>query len=174
MNDESGERVSVDLYQKVHTIARLAAALRAQVLQAEEGRSGGGSVSAPSASTAAERPEVRAKVSSLGEFARTGFCVPPYIVGMLASRAFSVTVTSFLRSERHKRERRRTPAQRRNFQGSSQFVLGSRADGKHLFYVEGGEPEKQFSWRADAELDELGRASLALYRKMHISNFAFR
>ena len=47
MNDESGERVSVDLYQKVHTIARLVAALQAQVLQAEEGRSGGGSVSVP-------------------------------------------------------------------------------------------------------------------------------
>ena len=68
VDDVSGERVSVDLYEKVHTIARLAAALQAQVLQADEGRAGGGSVSAPSASAAAEHSEVRAKVSSLGEF----------------------------------------------------------------------------------------------------------
>ena len=95
------------------------------------------------------------------DFASTHFRVPPYIVGQLASRAFAESVTKFLRSKRQ--GRRKSPAE---------FVLGARADGRHLFYLE--TRKSAFTWRAESELDQQQAAMLAQYRELKLEPFAFR
>ena len=161
LDDVSGDRVSGKLYEQVHTIARNAAARRAQMLQGVNQRFGGGVTTAPAVSAAAEFPEFEREPTSLEDFASTHFRVPPYIVGQLASRALGLNVTKFLRSKRQ--GRRKSPAE---------FVLGARADGRHLFYLE--TRKSAFTWRAESELDQQQAAMLAQYRELKLEPFAFR
>ena len=161
LGDVSGDRVSAKLYEQIHTIARNAAARRAQVLQGGKERFGGGTTHAPAASAAAEFTEIESEPSTLEDFASTNFRVPPYIVGQLASRAFSLSVSKFLRRKRERR--RKSPAA---------FVLGSRADGRHLFYFEGR--KSVFTWRPETELDQQHIAILTQYRGLKLEDFAFR
>ena len=161
LDDVSGDRVSGKLYEQVHTIARNAAARRAQVLQGANQRFGGGTTTAPAASAAAEFPEFEREPSSLEDFASSHFRVPPYIVGQLASRAFGLTVSRFLRRKRD--GRRKSPAE---------FVLGARADGRHLFYLEGR--KSVFTWLPESDLDEQQAAMLSQYRRLKLEPFAFR